>query len=80
MLPTRKTLPHDVPVWVSDGSRYFITINCAKRGGDDLCNEGRAEAFLASREPYEDTGKWFVSVLMVMPDHVHLIVSFTRTP
>jgi putative transposase len=79
MFPTRKFLPHDVPAWVPENSRYFITINCAERGGNHLCSEGRAEALLASIPVYENLGKWFVFVMVVMPDHVHLIATFSKT-
>jgi putative transposase len=79
-LPVRKALPHAIPAWVPDGSRYFITINMAERGGDLLMRDGRAQAMLQSIEVYEQLGKWWVYVMVVMPDHVHLIAAFGRDP
>ena len=36
-LPVRKKLPHTIPQWVSEGSWFFITINCEPRGKNHLC-------------------------------------------
>jgi len=36
----------------------------------------RAEKILESIRIYEDLNKWRVFVMLVMPDHVHLIASF----
>ena len=80
MQKLRKALPHAVPSWVADDSRYFITINARQRGIDTLCCEKRGEALLASIPVYERADKWFVLAMVVMPDHVHLIASFNRMP
>ena len=77
-LPVRKKLPHEIPPWVPDGSRYFITINCRERGIDSLCMEGRAEALLASIPVYEAAAKWWMHLMVIMPDHLHMIVTFGR--
>src|SRR5439155_1311795 len=37
MLPARKRLPHDVPLWVDPSkAHYFITISCKQRGQNQL--------------------------------------------
>ena len=77
MLPQRKKLPHDIPPWVPDGSRYFITINIAKRGANILTQNAIAQTLLASIHVYEDQQKWHVWAMVVMPDHVHIIASFS---
>lgn len=77
-LPVRKKLPHEIPAWVPDGSLYFITINCRERGTDSLCIEGRAEALLASIPVYESAAKWWMQVMVIMPDHLHMIATFSR--
>ena len=76
--PQRKRLPHDIPSWVPDGARYFVTINCAQRGADSLCRSGVAEALIEGIRVYQQQGRWYVWLLVVMPDHVHLIVSANR--
>jgi putative transposase len=77
-LPVRKKLPHEVPAWVPEGSRYFITINCRVRGVDSLCVDGRAEALLASISVYEAAAKWWMHIMVIMPDHLHMIATFGR--
>ena len=77
-LPQRKQLPHDVPPWAPEHSRYFITINCHLRGTNTLGQEGCAEKLLESIQVYESLNKWRVFLMLIMPDHVHLIASFNH--
>ncbi|HKS35906.1 MAG TPA: hypothetical protein VJW76_01865 [Verrucomicrobiae bacterium] len=43
--PRRKTLPHEVPLWVDPQKGvYFITINCAVRGSNQLALPQVAES------------------------------------
>jgi hypothetical protein len=35
----RRRLRHDVPMWVGEGARYFITVCCASRGINQLCRD-----------------------------------------
>jgi len=75
----RKQLPHDIPPWVAEDSRYFITINNAKRNSDHLVRPGVAEKLLQSIQVYESINKWHVQLFVIMPDHLHLIASFGKT-
>ena len=75
-LPQRIKLPHEVPAWVDQGARHFFTINCRDRGVDSLVAEGRAARLLESVTHYEKIGRWYVWLFLVMPDHLHGIVSF----
>ncbi len=76
--PVRKKLPHEIPGWVPDAGRYFITVNCHERNRNELCFDGRAEALLKSIAVYESLGKWWVHLMVIMPDHVHIIATFTK--
>jgi REP element-mobilizing transposase RayT len=76
--PVRKKLPHDIPSWVSDGARYFVTINCRVRNVNQLCRDGIGAELVRSAEVYASQGRWYLWLLTVMPDHVHLIASFDR--
>jgi REP element-mobilizing transposase RayT len=75
-LPVRKKLPHDIPTWVSAGARYFITINCRRRGADVLCVNGVGESLIESIGVYQYMGRWYPWLTVIMPDHVHMIASF----
>ena len=72
-LPSRKKLDHRGPlsVVVSDAI-YFITIAAANRGGTEMTDH--AEAILESARHYQQTGKWFLYILLIMPDHIHMLV------
>ncbi len=74
--PQRKRLPHDVPPWVAQGARHFITINCKSRGRHPLLEPGLAKLLLESATFYEHIGHWYLWLMMVMPDHVHFILTF----
>jgi len=74
--PQRKKLPHEIPPWVSQGARHYITINCRQRGTDALCRAPVANDLLKGGEAYEDLGRWYLWMLLIMPDHIHLIATF----
>jgi putative transposase len=80
MLPQRKRLPHDVPSWVPDGERYFITINCRQRCVNTLCRPTCSLRLFDSIRAYEARSRWYMAALVLMPDHLHLIASFPRSP
>jgi REP element-mobilizing transposase RayT len=75
-LPQRKKLPHQSPAWVAPGSRFFITINSLPRGEDRLCKEGVAAALLDGVRAYHEKGTWHARLALVMPDHLHAVLSF----
>lgn len=75
----RRTLPHHVPSWVDPAaSDYFITIGCQERGINQLCNPEVGDALLEVARFYYTQGKWFPALLLLMPDHLHMLVSFGR--
>ena len=73
-LPEREKLPHEIPSWVRQGERHFITINCNQRAGNPLIKN--APELLASAQNYEEIGRWYLWVMLVMPDHIHFIATF----
>jgi putative transposase len=77
-LPRRKRLPHAVPSWVPEGSRHFITINCAERERNSLCIPHVGEALMESAQVYDRLGRWGMLLFLVMPDHLHMVAVFDR--
>lgn len=73
--PQRKKLPHEIPSWVTQGARHYITINCRERGTKHLCQAPVARALLKGGESYEALGRWYLWIMLIMPDHLHLIVT-----
>ncbi|MBL9115631.1 MAG: transposase [Verrucomicrobiaceae bacterium] len=78
-LPQRTRLRHDTPHWVDDGAWFFVTINCAHRGVDQLTSPAVADGLLGSLRKYSEQGKWHVLLALLMPDHLHGVFAFPRT-
>ena len=72
-----KKLPHDIPPWV-DPSReiYFLTLNCAPRGTNQLALPNVAVRVFETIEFREEKGLWFCYLTLLMPDHLHMLVHF----
>jgi putative transposase len=76
-LPIRKRLPHDRPLWLRpEDSTFFITICCAPRDKNQLCNPETSAAVFESVAFRLTRGDWWVHLLLLMPDHLHMLVVF----
>jgi len=78
ILPQRKQLPHEIPWWVTQGARHFITVNALQREAAPFAAPAIAEALMRGLLAYEALGKWHLWVGVVMPDHLHFIATFAR--
>ena len=75
----RKILPHQAPPWVDPAAGdYFVTICCQQRETNQLCTPHVGNKLLDSARFYYDRQKWFPSLFLLMPDHLHTLVSFGR--
>jgi len=73
----RLSLPHDIPDWVRmEKSVYFITICTTPRNKNQLCYNDKALDLWNSILFYQKKRKWFVHLVLLMPDHLHGIFSF----
>jgi REP element-mobilizing transposase RayT len=75
-LPQRKHLPHNIPSWVQQGTRHFITVRCREHGTTPLADATTAQKIIDSACHYDVIGKWFLWQIVVMPDHIHLMITF----
>ncbi len=76
----RKRLPHDVPFWVDPSKAdYFITICCEQREKNQLAEHYIAEQLFETIKHRNAAGIWYVHLALIMPDHVHLLISFPET-
>jgi putative transposase len=75
-LPQRRSLPHEVPTWVRAGELFFITICCTPRGANQLCRPDIAAALFESVKHRQDRRDWFARLVLLMPDHLHALISF----
>ncbi|MEY2498851.1 MAG: REP-associated tyrosine transposase [Verrucomicrobiota bacterium] len=79
--PIRKRLSHDVPLWVDPAKEcYFITISCRHRGRNQLALPDVAKALLETIQHRNENLVWYVHVALLMPDHLHMLVSFPQSP
>jgi putative transposase len=76
MLPRRKFLDHVPPRGILPGALFFVTINCKERGTNQLCRQPVADVLFESARHREALGQWALSVMLLMPDHVHMVVAF----
>jgi REP element-mobilizing transposase RayT len=76
----RRWLPHDAPSWVPDGAVVFLTIAVTPRGPNHLCHEPLAEALWQSAVHRQELSAWWVHLWLLMPDHLHALVSFGPEP
>ena len=74
--PSREKLPHIPPGWVKPGSLFFITLCCSPRGKNHLCHTATAGLIFESVEFRQRRRDWHVVLLVLMPDHLHMLVSF----
>jgi REP element-mobilizing transposase RayT len=73
----RHSLPHNVPLWVDPQKEvYFITIACQHRGLTQLTKPEVARPLLDTVKLRNDRFIWFAYVFLLMPDHVHALLSF----
>ena len=72
----RRPLPHGIPSWVEDGALYFITINCQPRKTNQLADDANAKAIFEAFAHYEKSGCWHIRFALLMPDHLHALISF----
>jgi putative transposase len=72
----RKRLHHEAPFWVPADADYFVTICADSRGKNHFCHRQIGAAILASVRNYNDRNQWFCDLAVLMPDHIHLLVSF----
>lgn len=78
VLQQRSSLPHNVPAWVPVGAAYFITVCCQPRGQDQLCCGQVAENLFEAVNFRHREGPWYVHLVLLMPDHLHALVSFPQ--
>jgi REP element-mobilizing transposase RayT len=73
----RKPLPHDPPLGI-DTSRevFFITICAANRDSASLVQPGISDILLEAVRHRHAAGVWYARLFLVMPDHVHGLLSF----
>ena len=72
-------LRHEVPHWVKTGSVFHIRIAVHReRQRTELTADSIAGFLLDSAKFYETNQRWCITVFLLMPDHLHALLSFPR--
>jgi len=70
-------LPHTIPLWIDPHQEiYFITINCRTRATNQLATEKIATSLFETIEHRQVQGLWWPHIFLLMPDHLHALISF----
>jgi putative transposase len=77
---SRRKLEHDAPEWIGPEADYFITVCAQPKRRNHFCNPRVAPIILESIELRHQKEIWFCDLAVIMPDHIHLIMSFPDIP
>jgi hypothetical protein len=76
-VPEKKSLPHDVLMWVDPHREiYFVTINCQERGRNRLALPEISARLFETVRHRQEKFLWWPHVFLLMPDHLHALVPF----
>jgi putative transposase len=68
---------HITPDWIDSSAVFFITINCKPRGTNHLTKGDIPTKVLESVSFLRDRRTWFPELFLLMPDHLHALISFS---
>jgi REP element-mobilizing transposase RayT len=75
----RRSLPHETPLWVDTSRAVFFITCCAKdRSNQPFSRLKTAQGLLDSVVYRVENREWWAHAATVMPDHVHLVLSFSE--
>jgi len=75
-----KRLDHAPADWLKNEPVYFITVCADPRGENQFCNPTLGPAILDSVKFRNEKQIWFCHIVVVMPDHIHLLLNFPDMP
>ena len=75
----RKKLPHGVPAWVQNESKFFITVCTNPKGKNQLCFPSVLNVIQETFERRQKRGDMWNHLCLLMPDHLHAILSFSAS-
>jgi putative transposase len=75
--PVRKQLDHSLHYHGRFGATYFITICCQQRGVNQLCKPDGAKVLFDAARHYHRSEDWYLELLLLMPDHLHMLIAIS---
>jgi REP element-mobilizing transposase RayT len=79
-LPVWKKLQHQTPEWAVDSAIYYLTICTLPRQLNQLCWPHIGRKILDSVAYRETLGHWWTHVCLLMPDHLHMLITPAESP
>lgn len=74
-------LHHDVPYWVESGALFHIRIAVNREKEQrPITSRPLAQVLLDSARLYESKQRWHITLFLLMPDHIHALLSFAGDP
>jgi putative transposase len=76
-----RRLCHAIPAWIEDGARFHLRLRVETgRQSEPLTSPELSPALLGAAELYHRQQAWHLTVFLLMPDHLHAILSVPRVP
>ena len=69
-------LRHSVPGWVKSGAVFHIRLRIAPEQRVPLTDERLGMDLLTAVRRYHDLRRWWCRLVVLMPDHIHAMLSF----
>jgi REP element-mobilizing transposase RayT len=69
-------LRHDVPSWVKAGAVFHVRVRVAPEQATPLTDTKLGADLITAVRRYHDLGRWWCRLVVLMPDHLHALVSF----
>ena len=69
-------LHHDVPGWIKNDAIYHIRIRTDQKFPRSLTDPTLAPVLLKSVASYHERERWHCFLFLLMPDHIHAVLSF----
>jgi REP element-mobilizing transposase RayT len=57
---------------------FFLTICCHPRGRNQLCHAATASLVFEAVAFRQRSNRWYAHLVLLMPDHLHALMSFPR--
>jgi REP element-mobilizing transposase RayT len=68
-----------VPDWVEGGALFHIRIALDRENGQRALNDSLlGQAVLESAQLYHQKQRWYITLFLLMPDHLHALLTFPR--
>jgi putative transposase len=72
-------LHHEVPDWVQSGSLFHVRIALDREGEQRaLTDTSLASTLLESARSYQSAKRWHITLFLLMPDHLHALLSLAH--